>query len=381
LSDLSAVLAAEIRARGPLPVARFMELATAHYYRQGDPLGVAGDFVTAPEVSQMFGEILGLWLAQAWRECGRPAPARLVEVGPGRGTLMADLLRATARIEGFRDALSIHLVERSPRLREAQAERLANVQVSWHDRLEEVPKGPLFLLANEFFDALPVHQLVRTGQGWVERRIGLGADGGFVFSLDDRPSASAASLPEGVPGDIAELSPARDRVARRIAERIAAAGGVALLIDYGAWPAGPTGDTLQAVRGHARADPLAAPGEADLSAQVDFRTLAEAACAACAAVFGPVPQGTFLRAFGIEARALQLLERARRPEQRRDLRAGLFRLIDPAAMGELFKVLVLARPDGPLPPGFKAPTLTPAPRERCSRPRSSATSHASTTAS
>jgi NADH dehydrogenase [ubiquinone] 1 alpha subcomplex assembly factor 7 len=380
LSDLSAVLATEIRARGPLPVARFMELALAHYYRHGDPLGAAGDFVTAPEVSQMFGEILGLWLAQAWAECGRPAPARLVELGPGRGTLMADLLRATARIDGFRDALSIHLVEPSPRLREAQAERLAEVEVSWHDRLEEVPEGPLFLVANEFFDALPVHQLVQSGQGWVERQIGLGADRGFVFSLDDRPSPLAASLPEAAPGDIAELSPARDQVVRRIAERIGAAGAIALLIDYGGWASGPTGDTLQAVRGHARADPLAAPGEADLSAQVDFRALAEVARAAGAAVFGPVPQGTFLRAFGIEARAMQLLERAR-PEQRRDLRAGLFRLIDPAAMGELFKILVLARPDGPLPPGFNAPTLTPTSKEPCSRPRSSATSPASATAS
>jgi NADH dehydrogenase [ubiquinone] 1 alpha subcomplex assembly factor 7 len=358
LSDLSAALAAEIRACGPLPVARFMELALEHYYRERDPFGAAGDFVTAPEVSQMFGELLGLWLAQAWSDRGRPAPARLVELGPGRGTLMADLLRATARVPGFRDALAIHLVERSPRLRELQAERLAGVDVTWHDRLEGVPEGPLFLIANELLDALPIHQLVRAGERWVERRVGL-ADGELAFMLDDRPAPLAGSLPDAVPGTIAEVGPARERLARQIGERLAAAGGVALLIDYGAFAGQPTGDTLQAVRGHVRADPLAAPGEADLTAQVDFRAVAEAACAGGAAVFGPVPQGAFLRAFGIEPRALQLLERAR-PEQRRDLRTSLFRLTDAAAMGELFKVLVLAPPEGPLPPGFSAPTLAPA---------------------
>jgi NADH dehydrogenase [ubiquinone] 1 alpha subcomplex assembly factor 7 len=380
LSDLSRALAAEIRARGPLQVARFMELASDHYYREHDPLGAAGDFVTAPEVSQMFGEILGVWLAQAWTGCGRPAPARLVELGPGRGTLMADLLRATAPVAGFRAALSIHLVERSPRLRALQAERLAGIDVTWHDRIEEVPDGPLFLIANEFLDALPAHQLVRTLENWVERRVGLAADGAFAFVLDDRRSPLAGALPDAAAGTLAELSPARTRLARQIGERLAAAGGIAVLIDYGAFADGPTGDTLQAVRGHVRADPLADPGAADLTTQVDFRALAEASCAGGAAVFGPVPQGTFLRAFGIEARALQLLERAR-PEQRRELRTSLFRLTDAAAMGELFKVLVLAAPDGPLPPGFSAPTLTPAVQKPCSRPRTSATSAASATVS
>jgi NADH dehydrogenase [ubiquinone] 1 alpha subcomplex assembly factor 7 len=380
LSDLRATLAAEIRARGPLSVAQFMELASAHYYERRDPLGKAGDFVTAPEVSQMFGEILGLWLAQAWTGCGRPAPARLVELGPGRGTLISDLLRAGGRVSGFRAALSIHLVERSPRLRELQAQRLAEIEATWHERFEEVPQGPLFLVANEFLDALPVHQLVRTAQGWVERRVALAADDRLVFVLDDQPSKLARSLPDAAPGTIAELSPARERLVRQIGERIAVAGGIALLVDYGAATGDPTGDTLQAVQGHARADPLAAPGDVDLTAQVDFRALAGAAAAGGAAVFGPVPQGTFLRAFGIEARALQLRERAR-PEQRRNLRAGLFRLTDPAAMGELFKVLVLAGPDDPLPPGFSAPTLTPARKEPCSRPRTSVPSAASGTAS
>jgi NADH dehydrogenase [ubiquinone] 1 alpha subcomplex assembly factor 7 len=384
VTPLETEIRRRIAAAGPMPVSEYMALcltdSTHGYYTTRDPLGGAGDFVTAPEISQMFGEIIGLWLADAWSACGRPAPARLVELGPGRGTLMADLLRATARLEGFHQSMSIHLVERSPRLRELQSERLAGVEVTWHDRIEEVPEGPLFLVANELFDALPVHQLVRTGQGWVDRRVGLAADGGLAFVLAGRPSALARSLPDAAPGTVAELSPARAHLARQIAARIAAAGGVALLIDYGAFSQGPTGDTLQAVRGQARADPLAAPGDADLSTQVDFRALAEAASAGGAAVFGPVPQGTFLRAFGIEARALQLLKWAR-PDQRRNLRAGLFRLTDAAAMGEMFKVLVLARPDGSPPPGFSAPTVTPAHAEPCSRPRTSATSTASGTVS
>ncbi len=364
MSGLDAILADEIRARGPLSVARFMELALGHptlgYYERQDPLGVAGDFVTAPEISQMFGEIVGLWLAQAWSDLGRPAPVRLVELGPGRGTLIADLLRATARVEGFRAALSVHLVERSARLRRLQAERLVGVDAAWHDELDQVPPGPLLLVANEFLDALPVHQLVRTGRAWVERRIALTDERRLVFVLDERPSPLAGQVPtcDAAAGTVAEVGPARAALAHRIAARLAAAGGVALLVDYGAWAERPTGDTLQAVRGHAACDPLASPGEADLSAQVDFRAVAEAARGGGAAVYGPVPQGAFLRALGIEARALRLLERAR-PEQRRELRAGLLRLTDPAAMGELFKVLVLAGPGRP-PPGFAAPTLAPA---------------------
>jgi NADH dehydrogenase [ubiquinone] 1 alpha subcomplex assembly factor 7 len=365
LNELSALLVDEIRRQGPLSLARFMTLALGHptlgYYQRRDPLGVAGDFVTAPEVSQMFGEIVGLWLAQAWADLGQPAPARLVELGPGRGTLIADLLRAAAGAGRFRASISVHLVERSARLRRLQAERLAGIDPEWHEDFAEVPAGPLLLVANEFFDALPVHQLVRTARGWVERKVGLAEEGRLTFMPDDRPSPLAEQVAHGgdaAPGAIAEISPARSELALQIGRRIAEAGGVALLIDYGAWAGGPTGDTLQAVSGHRPTDPLAAPGEADLSTQVDFRALAEAASAGGAAVYGPVPQGTFLRALGIEARALRLLGRAD-PDQRRALRAALFRLTDPGAMGELFKVLVLARPDGPLPPGFSAPPLTP----------------------
>jgi NADH dehydrogenase [ubiquinone] 1 alpha subcomplex assembly factor 7 len=352
----------EIRQAGPISIARFMDLALTHptlgYYARHDPLGAGGDFVTAPEISQVFGEIVGLWLARAWIEIGRPDPCLLVELGPGRGTLMADLLRAAAQVPGFRAALRLHLVETSERLRALQRAHLAGETVRWHAALEQVPPGPMLLVANEFLDALPVHQLVATERGWVERLVDL-AGTELVFTLSDRPSELAEGLPatDRALGQIAEVSPRRSEIVAAIGRRLAAGGGVALLVDYGAW-AEVTGDTLQAVRDHASWPVLRAPGEADLSSHVDFRTLAEAACAAGAAVYGPVPQGPFLRAMGIDLRIARLLERAT-PGQRRELRAALFRLTDGGAMGELFKVLALARPGAPPPPGFTAATLSP----------------------
>jgi NADH dehydrogenase [ubiquinone] 1 alpha subcomplex assembly factor 7 len=362
LSGLEEVLAEAIRREGPLPVARFMDIALNHptygYYRKRDPLGAEGDFVTAPELSQAFGEVIGAWLAQAWLDLGMPTPFRLVELGPGRGTLLADALRATRGIPGFHKALRLHLVETSERLRAVQAARLTGFDVGWHSRFGEVPRGPLLLVANEFFDALPAHQLVATARGWVERALDLDADGRFTFCLGEQRSALSPPLPEAAPGTVAEVSPARSDLAHAIARRIAADGGLALVIDYGAWAEGPTGDTLQATRAHAPCDPLEAPGSADLTTHVDFAALAEAAAAGGAAVYGPVPQGTFLTALGVHLRTAKLLARAA-PDQRRALRAALFRLIDPGAMGELFKALVLAQPAAPAPPGFKAPTLRP----------------------
>jgi NADH dehydrogenase [ubiquinone] 1 alpha subcomplex assembly factor 7 len=358
LSGLEAVLAEAIRRDGPLPVARFIDLALHHptfgYYRDRDPLGAHGDFVTAPELSQAFGEVIGAWLAQAWSDLGGPGLFRLVELGPGRGTLLADALRATRAVPGFHHDLRLHLVETSDRLRAAQAARLAEFHVSWHRELGEVPPGPLFLVANEFFDALPAHQLVATARGWVERCVGLDAAGRLTFRLGQHRSPLCARLPDATPGTVAEISPARTELAHAIGRRIARDGGVALVIDYGAWAEGPTGDTLQATRNHAPCDPLDAPGTADLTTHVDFGALAEAAAAGGAAVYGPVPQGTFLATLGVHLRTAKLLERAT-PDQQRALRAALFRLTDAGAMGELFKVLVLAPP----PPGFTAPTLSP----------------------
>jgi NADH dehydrogenase [ubiquinone] 1 alpha subcomplex assembly factor 7 len=362
LSGLETVLAEAIRREGPLSVARFIDLALNHptcgYYRKRDPLGAHGDFVTAPELSQAFGEVIGAWLAQAWLELGAPAPVRLVELGPGRGTLLADALRATRSVPGFHRGVRLHLVETSERLRALQAARLAGFEASWHDRFAEVPPGPLLLVANEFFDALPAHQLVATARGWVERCVDLDPKGRLTFRLGEPRAALAKPWPVAAPGTVAEVSPARTELAHAIGRRIAHAGGVALVIEYGAWAEGPTGDTLQATRRHAPCDPLDAPGTADLTTHVEFRALAEAAAAGGAAVYGPVPQGAFLTRLGVHLRTAKLLDRAS-ADQQRALRAALFRLTDAGAMGELFKVLVLAHPKAPAPPGFDAPMLQP----------------------
>jgi NADH dehydrogenase [ubiquinone] 1 alpha subcomplex assembly factor 7 len=362
LSELQTELVEAIRREGPLSVARFMSLALHHptsgYYRGRDPLGPQGDFVTAPELSQAFGEVIGAWLAQAWLDLGRPTPFRLVELGPGRGTLLADALRATRTVADFHAGLRLHLVETSQRLRQVQCARLGAFAPRWHARFGEVPSGPLLLIANEFFDALPAHQLIATADGWVERCVALDAEARLAFRAAERQSPLGAELPAAPPGTIAEASPARDELAREIGRRIAGDGGVALVIDYGAWAEGPTGDTLQATRRHAPCDPLDAPGTADLTTHVDFRALAAAAAEGGASIYGPVPQGTFLTTLGIHLRTAKLIERAT-PEQQRALRAALFRLTDASAMGELFKVLVFGGPDAPVPPGFHRPTLRP----------------------
>ncbi len=347
-----------IRNQGPISVADYMALALDHpdfgYYRTQDPFGAAGDFITAPEISQVFGELLGLWLAIAWQEAGEPSPFRLIELGPGRGQLMADLIRATANVPGFPDGADLHLVESSERLRAVQRRALPDIEIDWHERFETVPEGPLFLIGNEFLDALPVHQLVRTESGWAERVLTVADDGGLGFS--SRPATPAlvnlvAGSDKAAVGDVAEVSPARNALVEAIGKRLLRDGGVALLIDYGAWVDRPTGDTLQAVSQHQPVDPLCRPGLADITTQVDFRSIGKAAEAGGAATFGPLPQGTFLRGLGIEPRIASLLRDADE-EQRQILRSALFRLTDAGAMGEIFKVLVLASPNGPMPPAF-----------------------------
>ncbi len=346
-----------------MPLAAFMDLALSHpihgYYQSRDPIGAEGDFTTAPEISQTFGELIGLWLATAWEEVGRPKPFQLAELGPGRGQLMSDLLRATARAPGFLEAADIHLVETSKRLQDVQRRTLNTAPITWHEGLEAFPKGPLFLIANEVFDALPVHQLIRTEQGWAERTVTLDEQGGLAFASCDAPSAlldATKDLSSAKPGDIAEISPAREALAFDIGQRIRRDGGIALIIDYGAWVNRATGDTLQAVRHHEPADPLSAPGEIDLTTQVDFRRLGLAAAEGGADVYGPVPQGPFLRTLGIEMRTAALLSRSNQ-EQAKRLQEGLFRLTDASAMGEVFKVLALGSPKGPPPPGFGGPSL------------------------
>ena len=339
-------LARTIAATGPISVAQFMAESNAIYYASRDPLGGAGDFVTAPEVSQMFGELLGLWLADLWDRAGRPVPAHYVELGPGRGTLARDALRAAAR---FGLVPQVHFVEASDALRARQRE--LHPAATWHDSLANVPEeGPILLVANEFFDALPVRQLVRTHGGWRERMVGL-EEGRLEFVAGDRPMDAAVppELSEAPAGAILETCPAAAATMREIARRLAEQGGAALIVDYGYTGPG-LGSTLQAVSGHRKLGPLAAPGEADLSAHVDFAALAEVAQAQGARWLGTVTQGAFLRALGIEARAAALAAAA--PPEADAVRAALYRLTDSSEMGALFKVMGLAAPGWPDGAGF-----------------------------
>ena len=356
MTPLEQLIHQRIRDEGPISVADYMGLALGHprygYYMTRDPFGAAGDFTTAPEVSQMFGELIGLWLAQAWLDSGAPAPMRLVEIGPGRGTLMRDALRAMTRVPGLADAAHVHLVETSPTLRERQRKTLDGAaDVTWHDALGAVPDGPTFLVANELFDALPIRQFVHRDGGWHERLIG--SDGQAIgFGL----GAEAQALPDAPPapaeGDVWEESAERAALAEEIGRRVARDGGAALLIDYG--PSRPGfGDTLQAVRGHRFAPVLEAPGEADLTSHVDFAALARHAANAGALAYGPVEQGALLEALGLDART-EALSRAN-PERAAEFAAARARLAGPEEMGRLFKALALIQPGGSTPPGFSNP--------------------------
>ncbi len=355
-------LADEIRALildgGPIGVDRFMALALGHptlgYYVTRDPFGAAGDFTTAPETSQMFGELVGAWAAAVWATMGEPAVLRLVELGPGRGTLMADALRVAGRLPAFLAALDLHLVETSPSLAMAQRAALAGCgrPVAWHAGVETVPDGPTIVLANEFVDALPVRHYVKTAAGWRERLVGLAGD---VLSFGLAPEPEPAITVDAPDGAVLEVGFAARGIARALARRVVRDGGAALIVDYGyAVPA--FAETLQAVRRHRFVDPLDDPGTADLSAHVDFGGLRRAAEAAGAAVHGPVPQGAFLRALGIEGRAAALKARAT-PGQASGIDAALDRLTGPGTperpgMGEIFKALAIASPALPVPPGF-----------------------------
>jgi len=352
--SLADTLAARIRQDGPLTLAEFMAEALMHprlgYYATRDPLGAAGDFTTAPEISQMFGELLGLALAQAWLDQGRPAPFTLAELGPGRGTLMRDALRAARAVPGFAEAAQIVLVETSPVLRRIQAETLAGHAPAWCDRAADLPDAPLFLVANEFFDALPIRQFIRAGDGWAERLLGL-EDNRLAFGRGDPAPlpALAHRLEDTRDGDLVELCPAAAPIAGVIAARIARHGGAALIVDYGDWRS--LGDTLQALRGHARADPLADSGQADLTAHVDFEPLALAARAAGCAHSKLTPQGVFLERLGITARA-QALARGMQGAALDSHIAAHRRLTHPAEMGTLFKVLGFTPQTTPPPPGL-----------------------------
>jgi SAM-dependent MidA family methyltransferase len=340
-------------ADGPLPLARVMQLAADQYYATHEPFGPTGDFVTAPEISQMFGELVGLWLADIWQRAGAPDRVVLVELGPGRGTLMADALRAIGKTApGLVAALSLHLVEKSARLRAIQARTLPGAM--FHADLSTVPgDAPLLLVANEFLDALPLTQFERAEDGWVLRRVEATTRGA---RWDRSVGANLAFLPAEIrdakAGSVHERSFAAEQLAAAVGRRLAAQGGAALFIDYG--HAGPAiGDTLQALKGGRHADPLATLGEADLSAHVDFAAIGRAA-GAHAAVFGPVAQGPFLEAIGLSARA-EALKAMASNERRAEIEIARTRLTAVQQMGRLFQALAIVAPGWPLPAGFPTP--------------------------
>ncbi|MFM9827297.1 MAG: class I SAM-dependent methyltransferase [Sphingomonas sp.] len=333
-------LARAITLAGPVSIAQFMAAANAHYYATRDPLGQHGDFTTAPEISQMFGELIGAWVADLATRASAVDFA-YVELGPGRGTLAADALRVMAKAGATPPA---HFVETSPVLRAVQVERVPSAVL--HDSIDTLPTDrPLIIIANEFFDALPIRQLVRSTGAWHERLV---ACQDTLFLPIAGAGIPAAILPEqlreAAPGAIIETSPAAVAIMRALSKRIVAQGGAVLVIDYG-YEGPAIGETLQALRGHRFANPFDAPGEQDLTAHVDFATLAAAAVTHGARPYGSVAQGDFLTALGIHARAAALGHAAHKDRDR---------LVEPDQMGTLFKVLAVAAPDWPEPAGFAA---------------------------
>jgi NADH dehydrogenase [ubiquinone] 1 alpha subcomplex assembly factor 7 len=363
--SLAARLHAYIAENGPLTVEAFMQAclsdAASGAYTSRQPIGGAGDFITAPEISQIFGELIGLWSVSVWQSMGAPRAVTVAELGPGRGSLMADALRAWRAVPAFLDVISVALIETSPVMVAAQrsALREARVPVSWYATLDELPDGPLIVLANEFIDALPIRQFIYRDGTWLERLIASDGSGGFCFTEGNRLALGdqASDLPDEAPdGSILEMRPAARTLLYELARRAAVAPLAVLIIDYGHDEAG-FGDTLQAVRGHRFAATLADPGSADLSAHVDFAELKRRASALGLKPYGPVPQGEFLLKLGLGERRNRLLQRAT-PAQAEAIASGASRLVDPKQMGILFKALALTGADRPPPPPFGPQHLT-----------------------
>lgn len=353
MTALAHVLIRQIAQSGPLTVADYMSACLLHptlgYYTTRTPFGAQGDFITAPETSQMFGELLGLCLAQAWMDQGSPAPFTLAELGPGRGTCMADILRATRAVPGFHAAAQVVLVEASAKLRALQAETVAHPHLHWADSVAALPDQPLFLIANEFFDALPIRQFLRDAAGWRERLIGAQGDS-LTFGLSDPidPALMDPRFADDPPGSLVEICPSAPAIMAEVGHRLQKFGGAALVIDYGGWRS--RGDTLQALRAHRFDPPLAHPGEADLTAHVDF----EALCPPTIAHSALIPQGTLLTRLGIIDRASRLAKNLSGPALENHL-AALHRLTAPSEMGTLFQAIAFFPLGAPLPPGFDLP--------------------------
>jgi NADH dehydrogenase [ubiquinone] 1 alpha subcomplex assembly factor 7 len=360
-SPLQSEIKRLIKRSGPMPVWRYMELCLTHpefgYYVSRDPLGREGDFTTAPEVSQMFGELLGLWAASVWRAIGSPPLLRLIELGPGRGTMMADALRALRVLPPLYQALSIHLVEINPVLREKQKSMLSGArEIAWHDSIDDIPDGPAVIFANEYFDVLPIHQVVSRQTGWHERTVEIDAGGKLVFGAADEPiprfEVLLPPLVRAAPmGAVFEWRP--DTEMMKIASRVRDQDGAALIIDYG-HVRSDAGDTFQAIARHSFTDPLKDPGQADVTAHVDFEALARAAEDLGARVHGPVTQGEFLSRLGIETRAETLMAKADQ-EIAEDIAAAMKRLVGGGrgGMGSMFKVLAVSEPHLAVLAGFE----------------------------
>lgn len=361
-SPLETEIRRRIKLAGPMPVRQFMTLCLTHpehgYYMTRDPLGRAGDFVTAPEISQVFGELIGLWTASVWHLMGQPENIRIIELGPGRGTMMLDALRAAQVVPTFRAAIVVHLIEISPVLQHRQQMAFSglDVPVMWHASFEDVPEGPSIVLANEFVDALPINQAIKQINGWYERVVEIDADDNLVFGIAGEqiplferlvpPAVRDAPL-----GAIYEWR--NDNLALALGQRVARQGGAALLVDYG-HAKSAVGETLQAISGHSYANTLATPGEADMTAHVDFQAMALAAESMGARVYGPVGQAPFLKSLGVEKRATALKAYAQK-EKADEIEAAVKRLIaeDGTEMGKLFKVLAIADPKLESLPGFE----------------------------
>ena len=351
MTALGDLLVARIARTGPISLADYMADCLMHpelgYYATRDPFGTGGDFITAPEISQMFGELIGLALAQSWIDQGSPAPFSLAELGPGRGTLMADVLRATKAVPEFHTALTVHFVETSPTLRQAQVQAVPDA--IWHDSVATLPDQPLFLIANEFFDALPIRQFVREGDAWREKMVGL-TDDALSFGLSTAAPIALLEhrLADTAEGDLVEHCTALPAIMQTVGQIIDAHGGMALIIDYGDWQS--LGDTLQALKAHDHVDPLATPGTSDLTAHVDFAAIAHNA--APAKFTRLTTQGVFLERLGITARAQTLAHGLSGTARDAHIKAHR-RLTHPAEMGDLFKVIGIYPATAIPPPGLE----------------------------
>jgi SAM-dependent MidA family methyltransferase len=363
MTPLESEIRRRIAAAGPMPLGQYMSLCLTDpqhgYYVTRDPLGRSGDFTTAPEVSQMFGELIGLWIVSVWQQMGSPDNIRIVELGPGRGTMMNDAMRAAKLVPAFLKAAVLHFVEISPVLQLIQEQTVSAIEVpkAWHTSIADVPAGPAIFVANEFFDALPINQAIKTGDAWHRRSVGIASDGAIVYRTEPEPMPHFAStLPAAVrnagEGEIFEWR--SDIETMELGRRIAREPGAALIIDYGHTESA-TGETLQAVRDHLFADPLTTPGEADLTAHVDFEALHRGFEAMGAIAFGPIEQALFLKRLGIDTRAETLKANASRAKTH-EIDTAMARLtgFGRTGMGALFKAMAVAHRSLGAPPGFES---------------------------